>query len=128
MRSILYGAERAYGGSIAVRKRFGVLTGSLRYTLGWLSDTFAELNNGVSFAPAFDRRNEVELWVTYSPEEEWAVGGVCVLASEPPLTTAVSTQALAFERSQSLRTPALQALWMRMGAGARVSSGWKSTL
>ena len=106
MRSILYGAERAYGGSIAVRKRFGVLTGSLRYTLSWLSDTFAELNNGDSFAPAFDRRHEVELWVNYSPGEEWAVGCVCELASEPRLTTGALPEARVLNGSKG---PAFEA-------------------
>ena len=100
MSSILYGAERAYGGSISVRKRFGVLTGSLRYTLGWLFDTFPELNDGEAFAPAFDRRHEVELWVTYSPGEEWAVGCVCVLASEPRFTTGALPQSLGLEGSR----------------------------
>ncbi len=102
MNSILYGAERAYGGSISVRKRFGVLTGSLRYTLGWLSDTFAGVNNGEPFAPAFDRRHEVELWVTYSPGEEWAVGGVCVLTSEPPSTPTASPLTFSFNGSKGV--------------------------
>ncbi len=88
--ALIYGTEHAYGGSITMRKRFGVFTGSLRYTLSWLRDTFAEINNGEPFAPAFDRRHELELWATYSPGDDWTVGAVCVLASEPPLVTAAS--------------------------------------
>ena len=89
-QAMLFGNERAFGGSVAVRKRFGELSGSLRYTLSWLHDAFAELNGGEAFASAFDRRHELEFWVTYSPALDWNVSCLCVLASEPPLTAETS--------------------------------------
>jgi hypothetical protein len=89
-QALLYGSEQAFGGSVSVRKRFGVFTGSVQYTLGWLFDRFAEVNNGKSFAPAFDRRHEVELWMTYAPADDWSVSAICVLASEPPALAAAT--------------------------------------
>jgi hypothetical protein len=81
--AIIYGSERAYGLSVSLRKRFGAVTGAVRYSLSWLLDAFPEVNNGVAFAAPFDRRHEVEMWLTYAPGNDWAFGLVCVVASTP---------------------------------------------
>jgi hypothetical protein len=87
MGSVLYGSERAFGASVSLRKRSGSFTGAARYTIGWLYDTFAELNAGEAFAPLFDRRHELELWATYSPAEDWSLSVIGVLTSTPPETS-----------------------------------------
>jgi hypothetical protein len=85
--ALRYGNERAFGGTVSLRKRFGQVSGSLRYTLSWLQDSFAGINGGTSFPSPFDRRHELEIWIAYSPSDDWAVNGLCVLASEPPVIT-----------------------------------------
>ena len=81
--AIIYGSERAYGLSVSLRKRYGAITGTVRYSLSWLWDAFPDVNNGVAFASPFDRRHEVELWTSYTPGNDWAFGVLCVIASTP---------------------------------------------
>jgi len=80
---MLFGDQRAFGGSFSLRKRFGSLSGSLRYTLSWLRDAFDQVNGGTSFASPFDRRHELELYAAYSPADDWSIGAFCALASTP---------------------------------------------
>jgi len=89
--SILYGTERAYGGSVALRKRYGAVSASIRYTLGWLFVSFPTVNGGNEFTSPFDRRHEWELWINWTPSEDWSVAGVCVLASEHSPSDAIAT-------------------------------------
>jgi hypothetical protein len=81
--AFLFGDQRAFGGSLTLRKRFGSLNGSIRYTLSWLRESFEQIDNGTPFASPFGRRHELEIYVAYSPAEEWSVGAFCVLASTP---------------------------------------------
>jgi len=84
--NLIFGTERAYGGTIALRKRFGEFSGSVQYTLSWLRDAFPGYNGGQTFASLFDRRHELEITAVYSPSADWSFSSLCVLVSNPPLT------------------------------------------
>jgi hypothetical protein len=84
---MLFGDQRAFGGSVSIRKRFGNITGSLRYTLSWLRDAFDQVNAGTAFASPFDRRHELEVFASFSPSDDWSIGAFCVLASTPSSST-----------------------------------------
>jgi hypothetical protein len=79
--AVLFGTGRTYGMEFSLRKRVGDLSGSISYTLSWARETFAELNNGESFVPWFDRRHELQISASYMPDQDWAIGALCVLAS-----------------------------------------------
>lgn len=47
------------GVELFAQRRMGGLTGWIGYTLGWTRRTFAELNEGRSFPPKYDRRHDL---------------------------------------------------------------------
>jgi outer membrane receptor for ferrienterochelin and colicin len=68
------GNGRAYGAELFLEKKVGDLTGWIGYTLSWVWETFADLNNGVEFAPQNDRRHDVNIVVSYKINDRWRVG------------------------------------------------------
>jgi hypothetical protein len=81
MDALLTGEENVYGGEITIDKRFGEITGTVRYGYSWASDRFAELNGGAPFRPRFDRRHELYAAISYVPDGSWTFGAVCLLSS-----------------------------------------------
>jgi len=59
------GTGEAYGLELFLNKRIGAFTGWIGYTLSWSYRTFADLNNGKTFHPRYDRRHELELTFQY---------------------------------------------------------------
>ena len=59
------GTGESYGAELFINKRKGNLTGWIGYTLSWTQRQFAELNNGKSFFPKYDRRNDISLVLSY---------------------------------------------------------------
>jgi hypothetical protein len=59
------GSGYATGIELFLQKRRGRLTGWIGYTLGRTRRTFAELNQGRSFSPKFDRRHDVSFVASY---------------------------------------------------------------
>jgi len=55
----------ATGLELFAEKRGGKLTGWLGYTLGWTRRTFAEVDEGRSFPPKYDRRHDVSMTGIY---------------------------------------------------------------
>ncbi len=72
--ALLLGEGMTYGAELSLTKRTGDLTGSLRYSISWAKDRFAELNGGEPFRPRFDRRHELYVSFMYSPHESWSFG------------------------------------------------------
>ncbi len=89
--ALIYGTTRSYGASFTVRRRTGLLTGSIHYTLSWGKDRFRDLNGGAPFASRFDRRHELQAELLYHPSASWTFGALCALASEKT-PTAVAAQ------------------------------------
>jgi hypothetical protein len=79
--AILYGTGRSYGVEFALHKRTGDLTGSVSYTLSWVTEQFAEINGGNPFSARLDRRHELQVSASYTPAENWIFGAVAVVAS-----------------------------------------------
>jgi hypothetical protein len=59
------GSGYATGLELFAEKRGGKLTGWLGYTLGWTRRKFAEVDEGRSFPPKYDRRHDVSATGTY---------------------------------------------------------------
>ncbi|MEE2657117.1 MAG: TonB-dependent receptor plug domain-containing protein [Candidatus Latescibacterota bacterium] len=59
------GTGYATGMELFAEKRGGKLTGWIGYTLGWTRRTFAEVDEGRSFAPKYDRRHDVSMTGVY---------------------------------------------------------------
>jgi outer membrane cobalamin receptor len=68
------GVGTAYGIEVFLQKQLGDFTGWLGYTLAWTDRTFAELNNGKTFRPRYDRRHDVSLALQYRLGESWRCG------------------------------------------------------
>lgn len=75
------GGGYSYGIEFFLQKQWGDLTGWLGYTLAWTRREFAEINKGEVFPPTYDRRNDVNLVLTYKLNDRWTVGGVFVYAT-----------------------------------------------
>lgn len=59
------GRGYATGLELFAEKRGGKLTGWVGYTLGWTRRTFAEIDEGRSFPPKYDRRHDVSMTGIY---------------------------------------------------------------
>jgi hypothetical protein len=75
------------GVEVFVERRIGSLTGWLGYTLGWTRRTFAEVNDGKTFPPKFDRRNDFNAVGQYR-RGKWRFGGNLVYATGQAFTPA----------------------------------------
>lgn len=64
------GTGEAYGVELFLNKRLGAFTGWIGYTLSWSYRTFADLNNGKTFHPRYDRRHELEMTFQYELFED----------------------------------------------------------
>ncbi len=80
--ALVYGTGKSYGIGFTLRKRTGMLTGSVHYTLSWGKDRFSELNGGAPFDARFDRRHELQAELEYHPSASWTLGALCALASD----------------------------------------------
>ncbi len=76
---IITGSGRSYGVDLSLRKRSGLFSGSLSYTLAWTDQTFAEHNGGIPYAPQFDRRHEFHGTLAYMPHPDWILSVLAVL-------------------------------------------------
>ena len=80
--ALILGEGTIYGAEISLTKRTGDLTGSLRYSISWAKNRFAELNGGEPFRPRFDRRHELYASFMYSPHESWSFGVMALISGD----------------------------------------------
>ncbi|NKB72573.1 MAG: TonB-dependent receptor plug domain-containing protein [Candidatus Latescibacteria bacterium] len=83
------GSGWAGGVELFLQRRTGALTGWIGYTLGWTRRTFAELNQGQSFPPKYDRRHDVSFVVSYK-RGKWRYGSSLVYATGQAFTPATA--------------------------------------
>lgn len=79
--ALILGEGDVYGIELALEKRLGDVTWTLRYTFSWADNQFDELNAGKPFQPRFDRRHELFANLMYSPGERWTFEGIALLSS-----------------------------------------------
>lgn len=77
----------ATGVEVFAEQRTGPLTGWIGYTLGWTRRTFAELNQGESFPPKYDRRHDLSVVGKYE-RGKWSYGASLVYATGQAFTAA----------------------------------------
>lgn len=83
------GSGKAYGFQCSFRKRYGDISGSVTYLFNCLEKSFDD-NKGKYAGNLFDRWHEVQLYASYSPNENWNVGTLCVITSKrKPLSTSL---------------------------------------
>lgn len=68
------GDGNAYGIEFFLQKQVGDLTGWLGYTLAWTNRTFPDLNDGKEYPATYDRRNDINLVLTYKLNDRWTLG------------------------------------------------------
>jgi hypothetical protein len=71
----------SYGIEFFLQKQIGDLTGWFGYTLAFNKRTFPDINNGKTFPPVYDRRNDMNLVMTYKLSDRWTVGSTFVYAT-----------------------------------------------
>jgi outer membrane cobalamin receptor len=82
------GHGESYGAELFLNKRIGDLTGWIGYTLSWTTRTFAELNQGRTFYPRYDRRHDVSIALTYKLSDSWELGATWVYGTGQAFTMA----------------------------------------
>jgi outer membrane cobalamin receptor len=80
------GRGESYGMELFLNKRIGSLTGWLGYTLSWTTRTFAELNQGRTFYPRYDRRHDISIALTYKLGDSWELGATWVYGTGQAFT------------------------------------------
>jgi len=75
------GDGTAYGIEFFLQKQIGDFTGWLGYSLAWTNRTFPELNNGEEFPATYDRRNDLNIVLTYKLSDAWTIGSTFVYAT-----------------------------------------------
>ncbi len=71
----------SYGVEFFLQKRIGDLTGWLGYTLAYTRRKFPDIDNGATFPPIYDRRNDLNLVVTFRVNDRWTLGSTFVYAT-----------------------------------------------
>lgn len=87
---IVQGTGLSYGLELFVQKKKGKLTGWTSYTWSKVTNQFAELNNGRSFYPRYDRRHNLSIVGIYQHSSKVTLSGTWTLASGQRLTVPTS--------------------------------------
>ncbi|MCK4775584.1 MAG: TonB-dependent receptor [Candidatus Krumholzibacteria bacterium] len=116
---IFYTGGEGYqtGIELFAERRIGPLTGWIGYTLGWTRRRFDQINQGKTFPPKYDRRNDFNAVAQYR-RGKWKYGANIVYATGQaftpasatwaignPITEQVEPQVLAAERNSSRLLP-----------------------
>jgi len=76
----------SYGAEFLLSKNAGKLTGMLGYTIAKATNTFKELNNGISFPDRHDRRHDFSINLNYRFNEKWDIGTIWLFGSGLPIS------------------------------------------
>jgi hypothetical protein len=75
------GSGFSYGLEFFLQRQIGDLTGWIGYTLAYNRRTFPDINDGTTFPPIYDRRNDLNVVATYRLNDRWTVGSSFVYAT-----------------------------------------------
>ncbi len=84
----------AYGAEFFFQKKIGQLSGFIGYSLAWTNRTFAEINNGKTFQPKYDRRHDISVVANYQLDEHWKFGAIYTYATGQTYTAGVGRYAI----------------------------------
>lgn len=85
-RLLLGGKSRAYGFEFTLRKNAGKLTGWIGYTLSWVQNKIAGINNGKWYTAGNDKRHDISVVGIYQFNKKWNVSGAWVFNTGQALT------------------------------------------
>lgn len=77
----VFGAGRAYGLELFLKKNQGRLNGWVGYTLSRTERQFPDINQGRVFPAIYDRRHDLSVVANYSLSPKWELGGVFVFGT-----------------------------------------------
>lgn len=80
------GTSVAYGLELMAEKKQGKLTGFVSYTLSKVTRNIPGVNQDVSFAANYDRRNVVNVAAIYELSESWSFGSTFNYSTGRPIT------------------------------------------
>lgn len=83
---LTFGKARAYGFEFLARKKKGVLTGWLSYTLSKTERRFSSINNNRWFNARQDRPHELSAVLIYQPNRRWTISSSWIYYSGSPVT------------------------------------------
>ena len=133
--TLLYGAGRAYGVELLLKKETGRLTGWVGYTLSKSERQFAAINGGAWFNARQDRPHDLSVVAVYQLRPTWSLAGTFVASTGSAVTYpvgryAVDGQAVALYGARNAdRLPAytrldVGATWDRPRPGRRFQGSW----
>jgi hypothetical protein len=85
----VYGEGTAYGVEAYIEKKKGRTTGWIGYTLSWANRTFADINDGQSFRPRYDRRHDLSVVFMHKINKKFSVSGNWIFGSGAYITVPV---------------------------------------
>ncbi len=83
---LTFGKGYSYGAELYIEKNIGKLNGWLSYTLSWTNQQFKELNNGLEFPFAYDRRHNLSLVGNYELTKKWSISSAFTFYTGRPYT------------------------------------------
>ncbi len=89
-KGFLHGNGRNYGLNIMFQRRYGIVTGSISYTLGWAKRQLPHLDGSYEYiyAASHERRHDLNVVLNAQVAKRWNIGAMFVLASGLPYTQA----------------------------------------
>lgn len=110
VRDFFYdGKGEAYGIEFFLQKKNGRFTGWAGYALGWINETFAQLNRGEAFRPKWDRRHDFKLVGQYKLSDSWDISATFTFQtgqSYTGQTSRLETRLPGSESGKGLNIPA----------------------
>ncbi len=77
-REFVFGAGRAYGVEVFLKKAKGKLNGWIGYSLSRTERTFPDINEGKTFPSVYDRTHDLSVICNYQINNKWELGGALV--------------------------------------------------
>ena len=88
-QSLTFGNGESYGLELFIHKNTGRLTGWISYTLSKTTQKFAELNRGIAFPAAYDKRHNLSVVGDYKLSKHWSVAADWVFTTGGAFTLPV---------------------------------------
>jgi hypothetical protein len=87
--NIAVGNSRSYGAELFLRKKTGVLTGWVGYTISRTEREFERINEGKVYPAKFDRRHDISIAGIYQVNKLWSFSSVFIYVSGNAFTLPV---------------------------------------
>jgi hypothetical protein len=78
---LVYGAGRAYGLELHLKKKYGRFNGWVSYTLSRTEDKFAAINHGNYFPASYDRTHDLSTVGMYKLSKKWTLSGTFIYST-----------------------------------------------